>query len=102
MKIPKKVKISGLVFTVEESEKISNQSNVWGSTHFKKQRIFIDPSETQQKKEHTFLHEILHCCIWSCGIGNRLSRIDKDLEEDIVSSLDSVLYQILTDNKLLK
>jgi Zn-dependent peptidase ImmA (M78 family) len=102
MKIPKQLKIGGLIFQVSESEEIANQSNVWGSTHFKKQKIFLDPSETQQKKEHTLLHEILHACLWTCGIGDRLRRFDKDLEEDLVASLDSQLYQVFKDNNLFR
>ncbi len=100
MKIPKQIKIGGLLFEIKESEEIANQSNVWGSTHFKKQKIFLDPSENQQKKEHTLLHEIIHVCLWSSGIGDRLRRLDKDLEEDLCSSLDSQFYQVLKDNKL--
>lgn len=102
MKIPKQLKIGGLIFEIKESEEIANQSNVWGSTHFKKQKIFLDPSEKQQKKEHTLFHEILHACLWSSGIGDRLRRLDKDLEEDLCASLDSQLYQVLKDNNLLK
>jgi len=101
MKIPKQLKCGGLIFQVKESQEVANASNVWGQTQFRQQKIFLETSETQQKKEETFLHEILHICLWQSGIGSRLARIDKDLEEDIVGSIDSYLYQILKDNKLI-
>jgi hypothetical protein len=102
MKIPKQLKIGGLIFKIKESQEIANQSQVWGSTHFMQQKIFISPEETQQKKEHTLLHEILHACIWTSGIGDRIRRFDKDLEEDIVNSVSNSLYQVLKDNKIIK
>lgn len=102
MKIPKKLKCCGLIFQVKESQEVANSANVWGQTQFKQQKIFLEKSETQQKKEETFLHEIIHICLWQSGICQRLNRIDKDLEEDIVGSIDSHIYQILKDNKMLK
>lgn len=100
MKIPKKLKCGGLIFEVKESQEIANSSGTFGQTHFRQQKIFLEKSEKQQKKEQTFIHEIIHICLWQSGILARLNRIDKDLEEDIVSSIDNNLYQILKDNKL--
>lgn len=101
MKIPKKLKIGGFIWSVEESEKVSNEGEVFGSTHFKKQRIFIDPSETQQKKEHTLIHEILHAIWWQTGLNNRY-KDKKEMEEEIIQAVAHGLYQVLKDNSLLK
>lgn len=101
MKIPKQLKCGGLIFGVRESQDVANAANVWGQTQFKQQKIFLEEGETQQKKEETFLHEIVHICLGQSGIVPRLQRLDKDLEEDIVGSIDSHLYQILKDNHLI-
>ncbi len=101
MKIPKKLKIGGLWFQVVESADVANQGNAFGSMHCRQQKIFIEPSETQQKKEDTLIHEILHAIWWSVGLCERFKDNPK-IEEEIVASLGNSLYQVLKDNRLLK
>ena len=102
MKIPKKIKIGGLWFEVKESQEVANQSNVFGSLHSRQQKIFLEKSETQQRKEQTFFHEILHGIWQQAGLCERYRGDQEKIEEEIVSALASGLYQVLKDNKLLK
>jgi hypothetical protein len=102
MKIPKKLKVGGLIYEVKESEEVTYEGAVWGSTHFSNQKIFLEPNEKQQKKEEAFLHEIIHICLFYCGLSKRLKRLDENLEEDLVIAISNQLYQILKDNNLLR
>lgn len=101
MKIPKEIRYSGLVWKIEESEPVSNEGNVFGSTHFRKQKIFIDPSENQLKKEQTFLHELMHV-VWDVAGFNIRYKDQKNLEEEVVTAMSHGLYGLMRDNNLLK
>ena len=102
MKIPKKIKIRAFVYTVTENQDVANEGNVFGSTHLRRQKIFIEPSETQQKKEHTFIHEIIHAVWNQIGLNTRVNKDNPKLEEEIIDGLSHGLYQVLKDNNLLK
>lgn len=101
MKIPKKIKIGGFVWQVEESEKVTTEGGVFGSCHHAKQRIFLDPNETEQKKEHTLLHETMHAIWWQSGLRERY-KDTKNLEEEVIQALAHGVYQVLKDNDMLK
>jgi predicted SprT family Zn-dependent metalloprotease len=101
MIIPNKVKVGGLEFEVLEDVNVNNEGQVFGSTHFRKQKIFIEPDEKQQKKEQTFFHEVLHAVWWQAGLHSRYKE-QKNLEEEIVEALANGMYQVLKDNDLLK
>lgn len=100
MKIPNKIKVLGFDWIVDENQNVANEGGVFGSTHHRKQIIFIDPSETQQKKEHTLIHEILHTIWWQTGLTERFKKIE-NLEEEVVQTLAHGLYHVLKDNNLL-
>lgn len=98
MNIPNTVKIGGFTWTVEQREDVTREGDAFGLTHFTKQKIFLDPNETQQKKEQVLLHEILHAIWWQQGLGARYKDKD-DLEEEMVQAMSMGLYQVLKDNK---
>jgi hypothetical protein len=102
MKIPKQVKIGGFLWTIEENDKVSIEGNVFGSTHCVKQRIFLDPNETQQKKEQCLLHEIMHAIFWQTGLNERIKKPEHLTEEELIQALSFGVYQVLKDNNLLK
>lgn len=86
---------------VEYDEKVTNEGNSFGSTHFRKQRIFLEESETQQKKEQVLIHEILHVIWYQAGLGVRYKDQEK-IEEEIVTTLSQGIYQVFKDNDLIK
>jgi Zn-dependent peptidase ImmA (M78 family) len=102
MKIPKKLKIGGFIWTVEETDKTTNESSSFGSCHYKKQRIFIDKTENQQKKEHTLIHETMHAVIWQSGLNERLNKATGITEEELVTAISMGIYDVLKNNNLLK
>jgi Zn-dependent peptidase ImmA (M78 family) len=99
--IPKKLKIGGFIWKVIESKDISYEGNCYGSTHFDSQTIYLNPDIPQQKKTETLLHEIIHACMWQCGLNRTFSIKDKEItEEDVVQPLSMILYQVFKDNGL--
>ena len=96
MKIPKKLKIGNVTYTI--SQLLEDQKDdYYGTGSFKYQWIKIDFK--QLSKDHigeTFLHEIIH------QILDQHKFVDESRDEKLVSTLASGLYQVLKDNSLLK
>lgn len=99
MEIPKKIKILGLNWNIVLSKVAAEEGEYFGRTKYANQEILIDPSATQQYKEKTLLHEILHACWWQSGL-SKDEQIPKNVEEKIVHALSSCLYQVIKENKL--
>jgi hypothetical protein len=53
------------------------------------QEIHLDPSLPEQNQEETFIHEILEYITGCCDI---------ELEHSVLSTLSSILYQVINDN----
>ena len=100
MKIPKKLKIAGLIWNVKKDKNVTHEGDCYGTTHHTNQNIFISTETTQQKNEETLIHEILHAVWHAYGLGE--DKVLKDYDERIVRSLGTGLYQVLNDNKMLK
>lgn len=47
MKIPKKIKIGGFIWEVKFSQDVAIEGNAFGSAHMRRQKIFIEPNETE-------------------------------------------------------
>lgn len=100
MNIPKQLKIIGFDWKIKEDRNVAHEGAIHGSTHSYSQTIFLDPDNTKQKQEQTFLHEVIHAIWWQTALGKRFP--ESKMEEEIISALSQGLYQVLTDNKLLK
>ena len=57
-----------------------------------KSTIEIDNGLSNERKEQTLVHEILHACFKDAGF--------EDQDEDVINRVGIVLYQVLKDNKL--
>ncbi|MCK6462847.1 MAG: hypothetical protein L6Q29_03470 [Candidatus Pacebacteria bacterium] len=102
MKIPKKVRINGFDWQVNFDANVAYAGDAFGSTHYHKQQIFLDPSETQQKKEQCLIHEAMHAIFWQTGLWERLKNIQGIKEEEIIQALSFGVYQFLRENKFLR
>lgn len=100
MKIPRKLKVGGFVYSILRDEKVSGHSDTYGTTHLGTQTINIAPDLNGAKTEATFLHEVLHA-IWHT-YGLKEAGFDRKQEEQIVEALSNGIYQVFKDNKLLK
>lgn len=100
MQIPRKLKIGGIIYSVIESKPydVAKGNENWGKTDFSTLKIMIDKDLPPQRKEDAFLHEILHACIHTVGLHRQL----EDKEEDFVTRLSPIIYQVLKDNRLLR
>jgi uncharacterized protein YaaW (UPF0174 family) len=85
MKIPKTLKIGGVVYKIE----LVRMDNLCGEYDATTGTIRINPDMPQDLQEETLIHEALH------GINN-------ELDEREIEFLSQALYQMLKDNNLLK
>lgn len=96
-----KVKVGPFFYLVRYSKEIAEEGQSFGSTHNNNQWIFLDPDKSKEKIEHTFLHELIHACMFVNGLTYRFDKKDLDKrpsEEDVVRELSMTLYQVIKDN----
>lgn len=89
MRIPDRVKIGGLTYTVTETPNITLGREYGGEIFYETLRINIRPVGSG-KKERIFLHEVLH------GIFDNLGYTDHD--EKKIDELAGALYALIVDN----
>ena len=90
MRIPKKLKIGTVTYTVNRSPKLKNR---WGETSFLNSTITLSTWFNKQYEGGTFMHEIFE----TINAQHNLSMSHKD-----VSLLSELLYTVLTENNLLR
>lgn len=101
MEIPTTLHINGLTFNVSVDKNVSREGECYGSIHHYTQNIFLDPEATTERKEQSFLHEILHAIFETSGLHSRYVK-QPEMEEEVVTTLANGLYQTLKENNLLK
>lgn len=84
-----KVKIGGIVYSVEIKEDLVGHTGNWGETNLKKTTIVLDSNMSKQRTDQTLVHEIVHGIFEEAGF---------EQDEDKVNRLGIVLYQVLKDN----
>lgn len=96
--LPKKIHFAGFDYTVEEVDRLDGGDN-FGRTQLDTQKIFIEKSMAQSKKEETLIHELLHIALRHT---NGLRELSDKREEEIVRSWSMNIFGILKDNNLLQ
>ena len=89
MKIPEKVKIGGLIYTVEVTERLSLGVDCAGEIIYSELAIRVRPA-AQAGMEQTFIHELTHAIYEFLGYRNH--------DEKQVDEFASVLHALITDN----
>lgn len=90
MKIPKKLKIGGIVYDVQKTKDLKNGSNYYsGEVDYMECVIRIHPANTQ-KMEADFCHEMVHGIFDYLGYTNH--------NEKKVDELAKALYMVFKDN----
>lgn len=102
MKIPKTIKIFGLVWEIVHDANVAHQGGCFGATHNITEKIFLDPKNSQQRNEETLIHELLHAIWFASGLNSRYDKDKGVIEEEIIEALSTGLYQVLNDNNLLQ
>lgn len=90
MKIPQKLKIGGITFKVKlASHWPDRKEHTYGETDYITHTIFIDEGISEQYQAIALFHEILHC-------------LNITMNHVFLDSLSHQLYQVFSDNKLLR
>lgn len=90
--IPSKVNVAGIEYDILEFEEIDDDPGTLGTCLYQKSLIKIKNNISINRKEQTFVHELLHAIINESGYNEQ--------DEDLVNRVSIVLYQVLKDNKL--
>lgn len=93
MKIPKKLKIGGIVYQVKIIDDLELDGED-GETNRFRNDIRINKLLPQEQKEATLIHEIMHC------LNSQI--VEEKLGHLFLESLAQQFYQVLKDNNLLK
>ena len=91
----KKLKILATEYDVEEVEQIDKYTRLLGQIEYTEQKIKIDKNISEDMKQETLLHEILH------GILEKLGYDELNDDEQKVHSIASTMYLALKENKLI-
>ena len=93
MKIPEKVKIGGQTFSVTWKTLGNSSDTSTGACQWGMNRIWLDSGFPRSVQESTFLHEIIEAID---GL------FELELSHPTIKALEHALYEVLTDNDLLK
>lgn len=94
MKIPDKVRIGGVDYTVGYEERLMDDDGqgLCGQISYRNGTIKLDPNvQDEQGKKQTLLHEILH------GIAEHFD-LPVRTDEDTIDKLAKGLYMVIVDN----
>ena len=95
MKIPKKLKICGLDYTIVLLKDLHLDEGLAGQHDGDKQIIRLqNRGYHSQAIEQNFFHEVTHAI--------NSNYLNGKLDEDIVDSISNGIYQVLKDNRLLR
>lgn len=94
MKIPKKIKIGGMVYTVHRNvERLSFGDDAMGEIHYIANTIELSSQiYGTPREEQTLIHEIIHAILKEYGYDEQ--------DEGIVERLSSGIYALLQDNDI--
>lgn len=92
---PKVIDILGIKYEVEEVECVSKDELRKGQINFLTNKILIDNTMTDQNKNITLIHEIIH------GVSEALGMSDLCENESRVQALATALYYVATHNKII-
>ena len=94
-RIPKRFKLLGHTITVKEEPAGVYENNRYGCTSFEGKWIKLTPRSAslpvaQSSLEHTFLHELVHMCLYH----TEQAKLNEN--EDFVDCFAGLLHQALT------
>ena len=95
MRIPRTLKIGKRKVRVHKVRALKKRTGAYGIYDSDPPRIRIDSDQSQYLQRVTFIHEILHA-IFPRGV------VSLSVEEKIVESMDTPLYELLKKNRLIK
>jgi hypothetical protein len=88
----KQLKVGGAIYTVHEVEGLHRKLNLLGNVDFSDCIIQIDSAMSDERKEQTIIHEVLHAIHFEAGYDA------EDQDEDMINRTANVLHQVIVDN----
>lgn len=85
--------------TKGKDEENQESDDNFGCADHNAQKIMVDNTSGSHVQRETLLHEILHCSMMWSGVSHRLSRIDAELEEDVIQCISPFIFNFFTDKK---
>jgi hypothetical protein len=94
MKIPKRIKIGGIIYDVNKTREpvVLGDRVCYGVIDYDQGEIALSNSYSDQKMEQVFLHETLH------GIAHDRNLTLGDKEEEIIDTFAVGLHNFIIDN----
>lgn len=93
MRIPDKVKILYKEYGIEEQNNLhDNGGDLYGQIHYLPEKILLNSESSQEQKQATLIHEIVHGLDEMYCIG---------LKEKQVEKLGNAFYMLICDNPQL-
>lgn len=90
MRIPDKVKILYKEYDIEEQNNLHNNGgDLYGQIHYLPEKILLNSESSQEQKQATLIHEIIHGLDEMYCIG---------LKEKQVEKLGNAFYMMVKDN----
>ena len=100
MKIPSKIKIAGIDFTV--GTKPIGDPNDYGGLRCSENYVYINPGSCSVQRKLSIVHEVLHIFCMYTGAKHVLD-LSEVQEEALVRMFEPFLYSFIKDNpKLIK
>jgi Zn-dependent peptidase ImmA (M78 family) len=88
----KQLKVGGAIYTVNEVKGLVSKVEMFGNVDFSDCVIQIDADISDERKEQTITHELLHAILFESGFG------PEEQSEDLVTRASNVLHQVIVDN----
>jgi Zn-dependent peptidase ImmA (M78 family) len=102
-KLPRHVKVCGLVYWVTSSDvdDCSDLQEARGFTNLDTNRIVIRKNMPAHMQRETLVHELLHAIWYHSGVWKRIGLTDRK-EEDMISTITPHLVAALVDIGIVK
>jgi hypothetical protein len=88
----KQIKVGGAVYTVNEVEGLMRKLSLFGNVDFSDCIIQIDADLSEERKEQTIIHEMMHAIHFEAGYD------PEGQDEDLINRTANVLHQVIVDN----
>jgi Zn-dependent peptidase ImmA (M78 family) len=95
MDIPASIQVGQLTYKIILDNNLWANHEQYGMANKRDQTIRIDSRLKPEQRALIFIHEVLHLALEQSGLVYRLEQKQKIEEEDIVRSLESVIYQVV-------
>lgn len=89
MRIPQKFELMGTKWKVQLED--LSEIGKMGRTNFRSQTITIDPNNTKDGLEATYLHEVMHIIVYLMGL-DHIMKLDPEAEEILVNTLSNGIF----------